>query len=164
MYNVMIFSRVFVVFMHTNHKITPNSPQKMWSKNKPNCTPVYRGWSYPVGLQAKPNILNLWTWSSLNLYRKFGLSQSQKMDDITYCRNMRNLDWFFYDGLWKEVVVSFRMLMKLMLMHSCCFIVNNALCSFKTFYASLNFFWNNYPIKGPGVWNIQIIYIREVIK
>ena len=33
--------------------------------------------------------------------RIFGLAQTQKMDDITFCRN--NLVWF---GLWREVVVS----------------------------------------------------------
>ena len=121
MYNVMIFSHAFVVFMHTFHKVTTNSFQKnltwpnhaspclgfrklfnmllsrigweafdqqwgiwtdfyqnrciffsQWSregartpplvskylwkyviKNRPNRTPVYRSWWYPVGLQAK---------------------------------------------------------------------------------------------------------------
>ena len=226
----MIFSHVFVVLMHTYHKVTTNSFEKnltwpnhaspclgfrklfnmllsrigweafdqqwgiwtdfyqnrciffsQWSregartpplvskylwkyviKNRPNCTPVYRRWWYPVGLQAKSNILNLWTWSSLNLFRKFGLAHSQKMDDITYCRNMHNLVWFlitdsggFRFGLIWFLSLSFgenleciftlghdvtQTSMKSMLMHSCRFIVNDAFCNSNAFYAFLIFF------------------------
>ena len=164
-----------------HHHLSLNIFENMWSKNRPNCTPVYRRWWYPVGLQAKSNILNLWTWSSLNLFRKFGLAHSQKMDDITYCRNMHNLVWFlitdsggFRFGLIWFLSLSFgenleciftlrhnvtQKSMKSMLMHSCRFIVNDAFCNSNAFYAFLIFFWNNNPIKGSGVSNIQIIYL-----
>ena len=145
-----------------HHHLSLNIFENMWSKNRPNCTPVYRRWWYPVGLQAKSNILNLWTWSSLNLFRKFGLAHSQKMDDITYCRNMHNLVWFFITdsggfrfGLIWFLSLSFgenleciftprhnvtQKSMKSMLMHSCRFIVNDAFCNSNAFYAFLIFF------------------------
>ena len=78
-----------------HHHLSLNIFENMWPKHRSNCTPVYYClWWYPVGLQAKSNILNLWTWSSLYLFGKFGFTHSQKMDDITYCRNMHNLVWF----------------------------------------------------------------------
>ena len=38
------------------------------------------------------------------------------MDDINFCRNMLDLVPFFFNGLWKEVVVSFG---ELLIMESC---------------------------------------------
>ena len=162
MYNVMIFSHAFVVFMHTYHMVTTNSFQKnltwpnhaspclgfrklfnmllsrigweafdqqwgiwtdfyqnrciffsQWSREGARTPPLVSKylWKYVIkkqtqlhscqqkvmiscGITSQVNILNLWTWSSLYLFGKFGFTHSQKMDDITYCRNMHNLVWF----------------------------------------------------------------------
>ena len=71
----------------------------MWSKIKPNCTLSSSRWSYPL-CDYKPNQI-FWTFEPGPIWMWFiwifGLAQSQKMCDITFCRNMFNLVCF-YDG------------------------------------------------------------------
>ena len=46
-----------------------------------------------------------WNLNKGEIIRIYGLAQTQKMADITFCRNILNLVWFCVNRLWRELVV-----------------------------------------------------------
>ena len=79
---LLLFFSVSCSFCKDNNPFLQISLKIRDQKTKQNCTPVYRRWSYPL-CDYKPNQI-------------FGTSEPGPiMDDVTFCRNLLNLVWFF---------------------------------------------------------------------
>ena len=82
----------FDIYIYQGHHLfSPNIFKNMWSKNKPNCTSVYRGWSYPL-CDYKSNQIFLTSEP-----------RPMMMNGITVCRNMLDLVFLF---LFRRKVVA----------------------------------------------------------